>query len=199
MGRLKSSEEAEDVLQMEKNEQIERAEQMERPGTTGKTGRLVQAGLIFALALVLTLAENAMPSLPLPVPGVKFGLSNIAVMYALVFLSKGQAYSIAILKAMFTFMSRGLIAGMLSLSGGILSLTIMLILLAVFREKISYTILSISGAVAHNIGQFVVITVIYRGMYMWAYLPVLVISGVVAGIITAALLRVVIPALRRLG
>lgn len=172
---------------------------MEKPEAAGKTGRLVQAGFIFALALVLTVAENALPSLPLPVPGVKFGLSNIAVMYALIFLSKGQAYSIGVLKAMFVFVTRGLIAGILSLSGGILSLTAMLILLAVFRERISYTILSISGALAHNIGQFVVITVIYAGMYMWAYLPVLIISGIVAGVITATLLRVVIPALRRLG
>ncbi|NLV37375.1 MAG: Gx transporter family protein [Clostridiaceae bacterium] len=172
---------------------------MGRPVATGKTGRLVQAAFIFALALVLTIAENALPSLPVPVPGVKFGLSNIAVMYALVFLSKGQAYSIAVLKAMFVLVTRGLIAGMLSLSGGILSLTVMLVLMTVFGEKVSYTILSISGAIAHNIGQFVVITVIYTGMYMWAYLPVLIISGVVAGIITATLLRVIIPVLRRLS
>jgi heptaprenyl diphosphate synthase len=169
------------------------------PVATGKTGRLVQAAFIFALALVLTIVENALPSLPVPVPGVKFGLSNIAVMYALVFLSKGQAYSIAVLKAMFVLVTRGLIAGMLSLSGGILSLTVMLVLMTVFGEKVSYTILSISGAIAHNIGQFVVITVIYTGMYMWAYLPVLIISGVVAGIITATLLRVIIPVLRRLS
>ena len=169
------------------------------PVATGKTGRLVQAAFIFALALVLTIVENALPSLPVPVPGVKFGLSNIAVMYALVFLSKGQAYSIAVLKAMFVLVTRGLIAGMLSLSGGILSLTVMLVLMTVFGEKVSYTILSISGAIAHNIGQFVVISVIYTGMYMWAYLPVLIISGVVAGIITATLLRVIIPVLRRLS
>lgn len=164
-----------------------------------KTRRLVHAGLIFALALVLTIVENTIPSLPLPVPGVKFGLSNIAVMYAMIFLSKGQAYSIAILKAMFVFMTRGLIAGILSLSGGILSLTVMLVILIIFKDKISYMVLSISGAVAHNLGQFAVITVIYTGLYMWAYLPVLLVSGVVAGIITATLLRFIIPALKKLG
>ena len=41
------------------------------------------SGLVFALAIVLTATEDAFPSLPLPVPGVKLGLSNIAVMYAL--------------------------------------------------------------------------------------------------------------------
>lgn len=166
---------------------------------TGKTVRLVLAGLIFALALVLTVVENAFPPLPLPAPGVKFGLSNIAVMYALIFLSKGQAYSIAILKAMFVFMTRGLIAGILSLSGGMLSLTVMVLLALVFKEKVSYMTISISGAIAHNIGQFAAITVIYSGMYLWAYLPVLLVSGVAAGIITAALLRFIIPAFKRIN
>lgn len=164
-----------------------------------KTERLVKAGLIFALALVLTIVEHSFPPLPLPVPGVKFGLSNIAVMYAMIFLSRGQAYSIAVLKAIFVFMTRGLIAGILSLSGGLLSLTVMLLLMLIFREKLSYLVISISGAVAHNIGQFISITFIYTGMYLWAYLPLLLISGVAAGIITATLLRFIIPALKRLG
>ncbi len=175
------------------------SEDRESTGREDMTRRLVHAGLIFALAIVLTIAENALPPLPLPVPGVKFGLSNIAVMYAMIFLNKGQAYSIAVLKALFVFMTRGLIAGILSLSGGILSLTVMLLLLIISRERISYMLLSIFGAIAHNLGQFTAITVIYAGMYMWAYLPVLLVSGVLAGIITATLLRFIIPALKRLG
>lgn len=164
-----------------------------------KTRRIAHAGLIFALAIVLAIVENALPPLPLPVPGVKFGLSNIAVMYAMIFLSKSQAYFIAVLKAMFVFITRGVIAGILSLFGGILSLTVMLVIMIIFRDRVSYIILSISGAIAHNVGQFAVITVIYTGMYMWAYLPLLIVSGVAAGIITASLLRFIIPVLRKLG
>ena len=165
----------------------------------GKTMRLVLTGLIFALALILTVIENSFPPLPLPVPGVKFGLSNIAVMYALFFLSKGQAYTIAILKALFVFATRGLIAALLSLCGGLFSLTLMLVILLLFRDRVSYLVISISGAVAHNIGQFVAITFIYTGFYLLAYLPLLLVSGVIAGIITATLLRFIIPALNRLG
>lgn len=165
----------------------------------GKTKSLVLTGLIFALALILTIVESALPALPIPVPGVKFGLSNIAVMYALFFLSKGQAYSIAILKAIFVAVTRGLIAGALSLTGGVLSLTAMLLLLLVFRERVSYLVTSITGAVAHNIGQFIAISFIYTGIYLLAYLPLLLISGVVAGIVTATLLRFIIPAFKQLG
>lgn len=166
---------------------------------TGGTKRLVLTGLIFALALILTVIENAFPPLPLPVPGVKFGLSNIAVMYALFFLSKGQAYTIAVLKAVFVLATRGLIAALLSFCGGIFSLTLMLIVLLLFKEKASYLAISVTGAVAHNIGQFAAITLIYTGFYLLAYLPLLLVSGVIAGIITATLLRFIIPALKRLG
>lgn len=164
-----------------------------------KTKGLVLTGLIFGIALVLSIAEGLFPPIPFPVPGVKLGLSNIAVMYALFFLTKKQAYSIAILKALFVFSARGLIAGILSLSGGILSLSVMLLLLLIYKERVSYLIISVFGAVAHNIGQFFAISVIYKGIYLWAYIPVLILSGVAAGIVTATLLRVIIPAFKKAG
>lgn len=163
-----------------------------------KTQMLVMTSLIFAAALVLAVVENMLPPLPVPVPGVKFGLSNIAVMYALFFLGKKQAYTIGILKSAFVFITRGGIAGILSLSGGLLSITVMILLMAVFREKITYMVVSVFGAIFHNIGQFAVITVIYAGMNMWAYLPVLLVSGLAAGIVTSALLKFIMPAFRRL-
>lgn len=165
---------------------------------TGKTQQMVLAAMIFATALVLAIIENLLPPLPIAVPGVKFGLSNIAVMYALFFLGSKQAYAIAILKALFVFITRGAIAGALSLSGGILSITIMLILLFVFRDRITYLIISIFGAVFHNIGQFFVIILLYTGVNIWPYFPVLLVSGVIAGMVTSTLLRFILPALLRL-
>ena len=164
-----------------------------------KTQMLVLTSLIFAAALVLAIVENMLPPLPIAVPGIKFGLSNIAVMYALFFLGRRQAYAIGILKAVFVFVTRGGIAGLLSLSGGILSITVMILLMAIFRDKITYLIISIFGALFHNIGQFIVITVIYTGINMWAYLPVLLISGLAAGIVTSTLLRFIMPAFQRLA
>lgn len=164
-----------------------------------KTHMLVLTSLLFAAALVLAIVENMLPPLPIAVPGVKFGLSNIAVMYALFFLGKKQAYTIGILKAAFVFVTRGGIAGALSLSGGILSITVMILLMVLFRTRITYLIISIFGAVFHNVGQFIVITVIYTGMNMWAYFPVLLISGLAAGIVTSTLLKFIMPAFNRLA
>ena len=164
-----------------------------------KTQMLVLTSLMFAAALVLAIVENMLPPLPIAVPGVKFGLSNIAVMYALFFLGKKQAYTIGILKSAFVFVTRGGIAGLLSLSGGILSITAMILLMVIFRGKVSYLIISIFGAIFHNIGQFIVITIIYAGMNMWAYLPVLLVSGLAAGIVTSTLLKFIMPAFQRLA
>lgn len=164
-----------------------------------KTQMLVLTSLLFAAALVLAIVENMLPPLPIAVPGIKFGLSNIAVMYALFFLGKKQAYTIGILKSVFVFVTRGGIAGLLSLAGGLLSITVMILLMFLFRDKITYLIISIFGAVFHNVGQFIVITVIYTGMNMWAYFPVLLISGLAAGIVTSTLLKFIMPAFNRLA
>lgn len=164
-----------------------------------KTRSMVLTALLFAMALVLAMVENSFPTLIVTVPGVKFGLSNIAVMYALFFLRKGQAFTIAILKALFVAATRGVVAGILSLSGGILSLLVMILCIALFRERISYLMVSIVGSVFHNVGQLIAISVIYTSIYTLAYFPVLLISGVIAGTATATLLRFIIPALKKIG
>lgn len=165
-----------------------------------KTKLLVLTALLFAVALVLSIVENSLPSLSLlvPVPGIKLGLSNIAVMYALFFLDKKPAFAIAVLKGLFVVMTRGPVAGLLSFSGGVLSVLVMSLLIFVFKDRISYLALSIFGSIMHNVGQFIVVSFIYNNMYLWVYIPVLLISGVVAGIATSTLLRFILPAFNRL-
>ncbi len=164
-----------------------------------KSKMIVLTAMLFAVAIVLSIVENSLPPIVVTVPGVKFGLSNIAVMYALFFLGKKQAFAIAVLKSFFVFITRGAVAAFLSFFGGLLSLIIMIILMVVFKDKISYLVMSIFGAVFHNIGQFIAISFILVSVYIWAYLPILLISGVIAGIATATLLRFIFPAFKKLG
>lgn len=167
-------------------------------GNMSRTQNMVLTAMIFATALVLAIVENMLPPLPLAVPGVKFGLSNIAVMYALFFLGAKEAFLIAVLRGGFVFITRGVVASALSLTGGLLSVAVMLVLLMIFKERISYLSLSIFGALSHNFGQFLVISILYVGVNMLPYLPVLLISGVIAGIVTSTLLRFILPAFKRL-
>lgn len=177
------------------------AEDIEKKTTwdSQKTRLLVLTGLLYAISIVLVTVENSFPPIFAALPGIKLGLSNIVTMYALFFLNERQALLLAVLKSLFVFATRGAVAGILSLSGGILSLIVMLILMFVFREKISYLLLSIFGAIFHNLGQLAAVSLIYTNLYMWAYLPVLLFAGVVAGIATAALLKLILPVLKKLG
>ncbi len=154
--------------------------------------------MLFALAVVLSIIESMLPA-PVPVPGVKFGLSNIVVMYALFFLEKQDAILIAFLKGLFATLTRGVTAGLLSTAGGLLSIFVMLVFMRIWKEKGSFFLYSMSGALAHNIGQFLVITMLYTSVGIWYYLPVLVVAGVAAGMITAVLLKYIMPVLNHLG
>ena len=164
-----------------------------------KTHQLVLTVLLFALALVLSIVENALPPLPIPVPGVKMGLSNIIVMYTLLLLNRRSALAIAVLKSGFVLITQGMLAGFLSLMGGLMSIGVMVIIILCFKEKASYLMISISGAVFHNLGQWIGVVLVYSTLNLWVYLPVLLVSGVIAGGVTATLLKFILPALKRLA
>lgn len=158
--------------------------------------RISYMGLLFALAVVLSYLENLiqLPGMP---PGVKLGLSNIVTMYCLFFIGTSGAFTLAALKAFSVFITRGLTAAALSLSGGLLSLLIMILLLRLKKLNLSYTVVSVGGAVAHNTGQLAAACFMTATPVTFFYLPVLVISGVCMGLLTGVLLRTVMPALKR--
>ncbi len=158
-----------------------------------KTKRTVFLALLFAIAILLSFVENILPP-PIPtVPGLKFGLSNIIVMYALLFLGYRSALALALLKGFFAFGSRGAMAGAFSTTGGLIALCAMITVLLMFKNKATYLSVSIVGAVFHNLGQFLMVLLFY-GTAMWVLLPILILSGVAAGALTATSLRFLIPA-----
>lgn len=162
-----------------------------------KTRRVALTGMLFALAIGLSFLEGLVtPLLGLP-PGVKLGLANVVVMYALLFLSRREALLLVVLKAGFSFFTRGGTAGLLSLAGGLVSLGIM-ILLMLPKKRPSVLVLSIAGALGHNLGQLGMVRLLLGPSFL-VYAPVLLVSGVVVGSLTAGLLRVLLPALQKSG
>lgn len=160
--------------------------------------RMVLTAMLFAAALVLTVVEYQIP-IPMPVPGVRLGLSNIVVMYSLFFLKKRDAFTLAVLKSFFVFLTRGAVAALISFCGGMMSILVMMVLMAVLKDRISYLMVSVAGAVFHNLGQIAAVSLLYTNLLLWAYLPVLLITGILAGTATSSLLRITLPALKRLG
>ena len=90
-----------------------------------KTRRIALSGLLFALAMALSFIEGTL-TIPGLLPGMKLGLANIVVMYALFFMGPRQALVLDVLKALFVFLVSGFTAGFLSLCGGLLSLLLVL-------------------------------------------------------------------------
>ena len=85
------------------------------------------------------------------------------------------------------------------LSTAALTVTVMLLLSRLPGVKKQYLLLSIFGGAAHNLGQLVAARFIINNLYVWYYLPVLLVAGIVMGAITGMVLRVILPYLNRLN
>ena len=163
-----------------------------------KAKQTALSGMLFALAMALSFAEGSL-TIPGLLPGMKLGLANVVVMYALLFMGAGQALILDLLKALFVFLVSGSTAGFLSLCGGMLSLLVMWLLYDVLPVRPTWFILSVSGAFAHNIGQLLGAAAIISSSLSFYYAPVMLVLGLAMGALTALVLRALLPALDKLG
>ena len=164
------------------------------PRSYEKTRHIALSGLLFALAMALSFIEGSLV-IPGLLPGMKLGLANIVVMYALFFMGVKQALVLDVLKALFVFLVSGFTAGVLSL----LSLLVMAVLYYVVPVRPTWFILSVCGALAHNVGQLLGAGVIISSSLSLYYAPVMLVLGLVMGALTSITLKALLPALGRLG
>lgn len=145
-----------------------------------KTSKVAQYGLLVALALVLSYLESLVP--PIGVPGVKLGLPNLAIVFALYRLGLRDACVLSIIRVFLVsvLFSNG-VSMAYSLAGAVLSLVVMGLLKA--SGKFSETGVSVAGGVAHNAGQILVAMSLLETGRLVFYLPVLCVSGTVAGVV----------------
>lgn len=138
-------------------------------------------GVLFSLALVLGFFESMLSTALLLPPGVRLGLSNVVVLFALLALGKKSALALLLLKSLFAFLTRGAVAGILSLAGGGLSVLGMVLLLLL---PISLRLLSMLGGILHSVGQLVAASWILGSGAVFYYLPLLLLTGAAAGLLT---------------
>ena len=65
-----------------------------------KSREVAWTGMLFALAIALSFLESAITPLLGLMPAMKLGLSNLVVMYALLFLNTRTAAELVLLKAL---------------------------------------------------------------------------------------------------
>lgn len=146
-----------------------------------KTKRLTTLALLTAGAMILSYVESMLPSLG--IPGVKMGLANIAVIFALYRLGWREALGISLVRVFMVSMLFGSMGALLySLAGAALSLGVMALLK--HTDRFSETGVSVAGGVAHNAGQILVAIALLGNVRLVYYYPVLVLSGVAGGVLT---------------
>ena len=158
-----------------------------------KTKRLVLLAMLTAVAMILSYVESLLPSVG--IPGVKMGLANIAVIFALFRFGWKEAAALSLVRVVLVSLLFGSVGAMLySLSGAVLSLAVMALLRRI--DRFSTVGISVAGGVAHNAGQILMAMLILQTKQLLGYLPVLAVSGIAGGVLTglaAALLIRRIP------
>lgn len=157
------------------------------------TKRLVLLAMLTAVAMILSYVESLLPSVG--IPGVKMGLANIAVTFALFRFGWKEAAALSLVRVVLVSLLFGSVGAMLySLAGAVLSLAVMALLRR--TDRFSTVGVSVAGGVAHNAGQILMAMLILQTKQLLGYLPVLAVAGIGGGILTglaAALLIRRIP------
>ncbi len=152
---------------------------MSRSNKNVSVRRLTASALTLSAALILSYVEAVLPSLPLP--GVKLGLANVAVVFALYALSGKAAAGVSFLRVIIVGILFGNAASFAySFAGAVLSLVVMLLLKK--TNVFSYVGVSVAGGVAHNAGQIAVAALIIGTEAVLYYLPVLIATGLLSGV-----------------
>ena len=147
-----------------------------------RTKRLTTDALFTSIALTIFMIEVQIPSVG--IPGVKLGLANIVTVTAAFLIGPWDAGSILLCRILLAGLFSGQVMALwYSLAGGALCWLTMLPLRKILTGK-QIWVMSVVGAVAHNIGQITVAVLVTRTAAILYYLPVLMISGVLAGLFT---------------
>ena len=150
-----------------------------------KTKRIALTGLLIALALILSYLESLVPT-PFAVPGVKLGLPNLVVVFAIYRLRARTAAAISLLRVALVALLFGSVMSLAySAAGAACSFAVMLLLKR--SGRFGCTGVSVAGAVTHNLAQIATAALLLEtGALAW-YFPVLVLTGTAAGIVIGLL------------
>lgn len=159
-----------------------------------KTKKLTYVTMLIALAIVINVAENAfLPELPL---GIRFGLANIIALIAINLFTYKEMTTINIMRVVLANLITGTIFGtkfFIALGGIVLS-SIALIILKKLRCSIIFS--SIISALAHMIGQILVVSFIYGTLNMFLAFPLYIVSAIGTGVLTGIIANEVLKRVR---
>ena len=158
--------------------------------------RIARYALLVSLAMVLSWLESLIV-FPGLLPGMKVGLTNLVVVFALYRMSPRDAASVSLARVALVSLTFGnAYSFAYSLAGAALSLAVMTGLKRTGRFSILGV--SIAGGVCHNLGQLGVAMAVLGTARLGWYLPWLMAGGVAAGTAVGAAGGIVVDRVRPL-
>ena len=147
-----------------------------------RTRRIALCGLLIAMMLVLGFIESRIP-INAGIPGIKLGLSNGVLIFAVYMLDIPTAWLLMVLKVTLS----GLLFGgfntiMYALAGGVLSMLTMTLLSRI--KGMHPVTVSMAGGVMHNVGQVALAMILLHTRQLLYYMAILILVGLACGALT---------------
>ena len=155
--------------------------------------KLAVLSLLLAFSLILSYVESI---IPIPVlPGIKLGLSNIAVVFTLYVYEFPTAIIFGVIKVLLSLIFTGRLSSIFfSLTGIILAVSGMWVL----KKTRLFSLLgvNVSGAVFHVLGQMTAAQFVLGNESVWRFLPLMTCLSIVSGILSYLLIYAVFRILK---
>lgn len=148
-----------------------------------KTKKMITMSLFTTIALTIFMIEAYMPPLA-PIPGIKLGLSNIITLAVIILWGWKEGSIILFMRITLGSIFAGqMMSFIYSFAGGTLCLIAMCMVKRFFQKDMIWVI-SIIGAIAHNIGQILMACIVINSTAILIYIPILFISAIITGAFT---------------
>lgn len=147
-----------------------------------ETQRIALSGLLVALMLVLGYVESLLP-VAAGIPGIKLGLSNGILIFAVYMLGIPTAFVLMVLKVVLSgLMFGGVSAMMYAFAGGLVSMIFMALLSRI--KGVHVVVVSMVGGLMHNVGQVGLAMVMLGTPKLMYYMAILMVVGLGCGALT---------------
>ena len=152
--------------------------------------KLAFLSMLVSISMCIFIIEAQLPPIT-PFVGVKLGLSNVVVLITMLLMGGCEAAVVLFLRILLSAVVLGQGIGVIySLCGGLMAYAAMLVLKSPLKNYV--WVISVLGAIFHNIGQLVVASFIMGNAMVFSYFPILLISAVLTGTLTGIIAQSVI-------
>jgi heptaprenyl diphosphate synthase len=170
------------------------------PALFGSSRTISRLSLLAAVGIALYVVEGYLPR---PVPWTRLGFSNVVVLVALVAFGFREALAVGLLRIVLGSMLSGSLfspAFLFSLSGGLVSISLMGVIHSQWKHLFGPVGISVFGALGHNVAQFALAYLLYvRKFELLLMTPFVILVSIVMGSAVGAAGCLLLEGMGRIG